>query len=120
MRRTRLHVKKGEILELAGAGLACYAVADLVGVGFALLLAAVLILLVAETRHEGETWAIPLPRRPHPLVRLEERRQSWQLTRARYRRRYQAWKHDRRMGGTGTTTVLARALDHLAQREHGE
>ncbi len=98
MQRTRLAINAGNLLELIGAGLACYAVADLVGVGWSLLLAAVLILVAAELAYSNVVWRLPLPHRPKPRVSVKERQQKLLLAKTRYRYRFRAWRADRRLG----------------------
>lgn len=63
--RTKIVLSVGNTLELAGAGIGCYAVADLVGVGWALLLAGILIVVAAEFIYDGTALRFELPQ---PIV----------------------------------------------------
>lgn len=61
-------VSVGNVLELAGAALACYALDRLAGTPAALLLGAVLLVVGAELLYDGTVVSFPLPRRPRPLA----------------------------------------------------
>lgn len=92
MARRKLHVNVGNLLELAGAILAVCGVYLVAGLGFALILAAVLCIAAAEFVYDVHTWHLPLPRKPAPRRRLTELRQAtrmrWLRTRARFRRAF--------------------------------
>lgn len=87
MQRTRLAVNVGNLFELLGAAAGVYGVYRLLGLAWALIAAAVLLILAAELIYDAHSWMIPLPRRPHPRVRLLEARQRLALRRMRWQAR---------------------------------
>lgn len=70
--RQRRHLRfgVGNILEMAGAGLACYAVSSLWGTPIALLVAGVVVVVAAELIYDAATLSVPLPLRPRPVARV--------------------------------------------------
>src|SRR5580700_4320469 len=90
--RTKLVLKVGDGLETIGAGLAVWGVDRLAGFSWALILAAILLVVGAELVY-GETdnpqlppgaprvLKIPLPLKPQPRRWATERRQAWGLRR---------------------------------------
>lgn len=71
--RAVLHVSFGNLLELAGAGLACYAIYRLVGLSWSLVGGAVMLLVAAELVYDVSVLHFPLPRRPRPVERVRRR-----------------------------------------------
>lgn len=86
--RARLKVNVGNLLELVGAGAAVRGVDLIVGVGYALIVAAVLMIVAAELIYDGHVWSIPLPHRPRPWQRLSRLVQDLRFRLFRARRRY--------------------------------
>lgn len=68
-RRGRLLIDSGNLMEMAGAGLGCYAISVLVSPIWALVAGAVCMIIAAELIYSGHVWRIPLPRRPRGLRR---------------------------------------------------
>ncbi len=66
--RTHVVVNVGNVLELAGAGVGCYGVAVLAGVGWALVAAGVVLVVGAELVYDSHGLRVPLPRRPRPVL----------------------------------------------------
>lgn len=87
--RTRLAVNLGNLLELAGVGIGVYAVSQLAGVAWALIVAAVTLVAGAELVYDGHVARLPLPHRPHPVARYRHVRSlaARRLAVARARRR---------------------------------
>lgn len=85
--RTKLVLNVGNLLELVGAGCGVWGVDRLAGFSWALILAAILLVVGAELVY-GETgnpnlppgaprvWKIPLPLKPQPRRWATERRQA--------------------------------------------
>lgn len=69
--RSRVVLDLGNLLELAGVVLACFAVAQLAGAAWALLAGGVALIVGAELVYDGHLLRIPLPHRPRPLFRLQ-------------------------------------------------
>lgn len=88
--RSYLVVKVGDLLEIIAPCLGVYGVYRLAGLGWALIAAFVLLVAVAEWVVPTSVARVPLPLRPHPQVRMAERRQAlslrWRRTRSRWRR----------------------------------
>lgn len=90
--RTKLVLNVGNSLELLGAACGVYGVDRLVGFAWALILAAVLLIVAAEFVYGEDPHApvpgtprvvrVPLPLRPQPSRWLKERRQAWAVRRA--------------------------------------
>jgi hypothetical protein len=57
----RIIVNVGNLLEVLGAAVLCYAVDQLVGLAWALILAGILLIIGAEFVYDAHTWKIPLP-----------------------------------------------------------
>lgn len=87
LQRSRLAVNVGNLLELLGAACGVYGIYRLVGFAWALIAAAVLLVVAAEFIYDGRLVALPLPRRPHPRARLTEARQRFAVKRYRWRAR---------------------------------
>jgi len=68
--RTRLRISVGNVLELAGAGVGCYAIDQLAGLRWALVAAAVLLIVGAELIYDALSLSLPLPRVPHPVAKV--------------------------------------------------
>lgn len=87
MQRSRLAINVGNLFELLGAACGVYGVYRLVGLAWALIAAAVLLILAAELIYDAHVWTLSLPRRPHPRVRLTEARQRFAIKRMRWQAR---------------------------------
>lgn len=70
--RSYLRVNTGNLLEVAGVVVGCYAVSALAGVAWALIAGAVAMLVAAELVYDGHVARMPLPRRPRPVKRLTQ------------------------------------------------
>lgn len=90
--RTRVHIGIGDVLETAGAGIACWGVARLVGLWAALILAGVLLVIAGELIYSGRTITIGLPHRPQPRQRARESWERWTVRRRRWQVRRQVRK----------------------------
>lgn len=66
--RARLVVHVDNLLELVGAAAGVYGLYRLEGLAWALILAAVLLVVAAEFIYDGHAQAIPLPHRPRPVT----------------------------------------------------
>lgn len=88
LQRSRLTINVGNLLEVIGAVTGVYGVYRLVGLAWALIAAAVLLVVAAELIYDGRLCSIPLPRHPHPGRRLAGIRQRarWRWIRWRARR----------------------------------
>jgi hypothetical protein len=78
--RRHLLLNAGNLLELAGAALAVYAVVLLAGVAWGLLLAGVLLVVAAELIFDERVWRLPLPHRPalrFRALRADVRERRW-------------------------------------------
>lgn len=62
-RRIRIHIGVGDLLETAGAGLACFAVAHLAGLFWALLLAALFLIIAGNLIYGHTRLVVALPSR---------------------------------------------------------
>jgi hypothetical protein len=60
-RRTILHIGIGDGIELAGCAGACYAVSMITGLGWAILLGSLVLIVKANLEYAGAHVAIPLP-----------------------------------------------------------
>lgn len=84
LQRSRLVINIGNLLELVGAAAGVYGVYRLVGLAWALIAAAVLLIVAAEFIYDGRLVGIPLPHRPHPRRRIARfvnggQRRFWRL-----------------------------------------
>lgn len=102
MRRTRLVVNVGNLLEVLGAGVVVVGVDRLAGLAWALVLLGVLLVVAAELVFDASVWRLPLPRRPRPGVRLVERRQALVVWRARRMVAWRRWRASRGVDGART------------------
>lgn len=76
--RARVHLNIGNLLELAAAGIGCWAVWRLAGLSWTLVAVAVLVLVAAELVYDASSITIPLPRRPRPALRAcQAARAAW-------------------------------------------
>ena len=92
--RTRVVINVGNLLELAGAGVAVYGVDRLAGLAWALVLAGMLAVIAAELIYDAHVWRIPLPHRPRTRQRLCEWRQHVRVWRMRRVQRWRRWRAD--------------------------
>ena len=95
MRRTRLVVNVGNLIELVGASAVVDAVDRLAGLPWALLLAGVLLVIAAELIYDTHTWQIPLPHRPRPRAWLLDKRQRFGIWRMRRRAQWARWRAEK-------------------------
>ena len=83
--RSRLAINAGNLLELLGAGCGVYGIYRLAGLSWALIAAAILLIVAAELIYDAHVWRVPLPLRPEPQRRVTEARQRIQIWRQRFR-----------------------------------
>ena len=81
--RRTAEINIGNLLELAGAGLGCYGVDQIVGLRWALVAGAVLLIIAAELVYDAHRLKIRLPRRPRPVAYVRARKH---VKKARHRR----------------------------------
>lgn len=68
--RRRVNVNVGNLLELAGAGVGCYAVDRLAGLAWALVAAGVVLVVGAEFVYDSHVVRVPLLRCPRLVKRF--------------------------------------------------
>lgn len=90
--RTRVVINVGNLLELAGAGCAVYGLDRILGLGWALILAGILLVAAAELIYDQHAWRIPLPRLPQIRLRVAERKDYARAWWIRRRARYIRWQ----------------------------
>ena len=97
MRHTRLNIHVGNLLELVGVIALCFGVARLAGVGWAIVLAGVVLILWGNLSYSRAVLRVPLPA-PRRDVRAARRavarpfkrakgKVGWKVRDARYRAR---------------------------------
>jgi cell division protein FtsW (lipid II flippase) len=78
-----MHISVGNLGEALGAGCAVAGVWLVAGLGWALILSGVVLVVLAELVYDAHVWHVALPYRPEPARRWREIRERWRAWRQR-------------------------------------
>lgn len=68
--RRMAYFNLGNLAQPIGAGVICWGVYRISNIGIALLVTGVVVVALANLEWDASVWRIPMPRRPHPIVKI--------------------------------------------------